>query len=485
MTDTSATAFFRQAAEQHSGPFFHGTAHEFQPGDYVDPSYELGGRKGKSHAFMTSDAGVAHNYGKHKAWTRSMYENKDFPGRAYEVKPTGPIEADDTVDDRFKAWRTRHPLQVVREVHPDEIGHTAGLTRQANEHGWHQHPDSPHIVRGIVAQPDEGIHRDVAHRLMTGTADHHDVLGLIDTHRAGKYWYTHGPGPGDSLPDSKTYAHEGEHLTRWHGHAEPEDTHISGAVGVAMVGHRPKGWNPDDNHDDGLMGNSHLPDNSHIRLHELHYSPDGGDTWHQAPVPHGTMVHTDGPPKTATAFFHQAVLAEAAAIDNSSGVMVAFSPPQEIAEQLARKDGQPAHDLHVTLAYLGKTSDYTKEQLLLLPRLVSSWAVRQKPVNIRTGGVGKFSREADDQHVLWASIDIPGGAQLHSDLARYLEGHGFRLPSEHGWSPHMTLQYVDRHFRFMPHLPEHRWTATEVETHIGGTCHKARLGHLPAGRIAP
>ncbi|MFE4863266.1 hypothetical protein, partial [Streptomyces sp. NPDC056670] len=197
-------------------------------------------------------------------------------------------------------------MEVVREVHPPEDGHTAGLVRQANDNGWHQQPDSPHIVRGVVAQPEGGIHREVAHRLMNGTADHHDVLGLINTQRVGHYWWTHGHGPEqDGLSDAKTYAHEGEHLQRWHGHAEPEDTHISGAVGVAMVGHRPKGWNSDDNDDDGLMGNSHLPDNSHIHLHELHYTPDGGDTWHHVPVPHGTMVHTDGPPKTATAFFAQ------------------------------------------------------------------------------------------------------------------------------------------------------------------------------------
>ncbi|MEU6362223.1 2'-5' RNA ligase family protein [Streptomyces albidoflavus] len=168
--------------------------------------------------------------------------------------------------------------------------------------------------------------------------------------------------------------------------------------------------------------------------------------------------------------------AEAAAQDHSDGVMVALVPPADIAEQLAHEDGQPADDLHVTLAYLGKVSDYTPEQLQILPQVVSSWAVRQKPVDVRIGGVGKFSNPAEDQHVLWASADIPGGAQLHADLARYLEGHGFRLPSEHGWSPHMTLRYVDKHFRFMPHVPEHRWTASAVTTFIGGTRHQNTLG---------
>ncbi|MFI0967006.1 2'-5' RNA ligase family protein [Streptomyces sp. NPDC021080] len=185
-------------------------------------------------------------------------------------------------------------------------------------------------------------------------------------------------------------------------------------------------------------------------------------------------------PRHAT--FQQTLLAEAAAVDNSGGVMVALVPPREIAEQLAMKDGQPADDLHVTLAYLGKAADYTPEQLKILPQVVSSWALRQKPFGVRIGGTGKFANK--DEHVLYASIDFPRHSEVHTDLARYLRGHGYELPSEHGWTPHMTLAYVDRHFRFMPHLEEHRWTAEEVVTEIGGTRHHARLGTIPSGRHA-
>lgn len=190
----------------------------------------------------------------------------------------------------------------------------------------------------------------------------------------------------------------------------------------------------------------------------------------------------DHAPKQAS--FQETLLAEAAAVDNSGGVMVALVPPREIAEQLVMKDGQPVDDLHVTLAYLGKASDYTPEQLKLLPQIISSWALRQKPVSLRIGGTGKFNNSHKGQHVLYAAVDIPGGAQMHADLARYLQGHGYALPSEHGWTPHLTLAYVDRHFRFMPHLDEHRWTAEHVVTEVGRTRHQARLGTIPSGRHA-
>jgi len=170
---------------------------------------------------------------------------------------------------------------------------------------------------------------------------------------------------------------------------------------------------------------------------------------------------------------------EAAAVAHDHGVMVALVPPREIAEQLAMADGQPVDDLHITLAYLGNVADYRPDQLARLPRVVAAWASGQRPVTVRVGGVGTFNNAYKDQHVLYAAMDIPGGAQVHTSLAQHLERHGYRLPSEHGWTPHMTLRYVDRHHRFMPQLDGHNWEATEVVTYLCGERHPACLGIRP------
>jgi 2'-5' RNA ligase len=204
---------------------------------------------------------------------------------------------------------------------------------------------------------------------------------------------------------------------------------------------------------------------------------------HDAYGPSETVDLTHLSPRTAahlTSSEEQLVQRQAAAVAHDDGVMVAFVPPPEIAAQLAQDGGQTADDLHITLAYLGNVGDYTAQQLTLLPQLVSAWAMRQKPVTIRIGGVGKFNNAFKDQHVLWAHPDIPGGVQMHVSLARELEQYGFRLPSEHGWTAHMTLRYVNEHFRFMPHLPEIGWEATEVVTFIGPARHAARLGLRPS-----
>jgi hypothetical protein len=94
---------------------YHGTAEAFAPGDTVDPSYELGARRGRAFVYATTDPDVARNYARHKAWVKGMFE-EDVRARTYEVRPTGPVEPDDTVDGRFAAWRTRRPMEVVREL---------------------------------------------------------------------------------------------------------------------------------------------------------------------------------------------------------------------------------------------------------------------------------------------------------------------------------------------------------------------------------
>jgi hypothetical protein len=120
--------------------YYHGTAEVFQPGDLLDPSYELGGRRGKSYAFVTTDLDAAHNYAKHKAWSKGMFDPSAGP-HAYEVEPTGPVEKDDTVDNQFAAWRSRHPFRVVREV-------PSTARKKAN---YLPFP----VIRGPNGEPDE------------------------------------------------------------------------------------------------------------------------------------------------------------------------------------------------------------------------------------------------------------------------------------------------------------------------------------------
>lgn len=104
------------SADDHlSGPqFFHGTKHEFSPGDMVDPGHpptKGAGRADRSdHVYAATDPEIASRYGRH----------------TYQVEPTGDVELDPELIASFGRvpanpanrthWRSKSPMRVIREV---------------------------------------------------------------------------------------------------------------------------------------------------------------------------------------------------------------------------------------------------------------------------------------------------------------------------------------------------------------------------------
>lgn len=191
----------------------------------------------------------------------------------------------------------RHRFQ--RSYLNEPVQHTAAADPPTIKRGviLDGHPVTGHIKDGDWNAG--GWDPDVAHRLVKGTATHHDVLKHLNTNQVGHFWYH--PDHAD-IEDAQDFANPNEPIKNWMDDPQ-EDGRISGEVGVVMEAHHPKGWNPEEqNPSHPLMGNSYLPDNSHLRLHKLHYTADGGENWHTIPVEHhGITVHTDGPGDQKTA----------------------------------------------------------------------------------------------------------------------------------------------------------------------------------------
>jgi hypothetical protein len=59
------------------GQFFHGTASELRPGDMLDPSQELGAKRGQGRVYATTDRQAALNYGEYKAMARRAGYGED------------------------------------------------------------------------------------------------------------------------------------------------------------------------------------------------------------------------------------------------------------------------------------------------------------------------------------------------------------------------------------------------------------------------
>jgi 2'-5' RNA ligase len=125
-----------------------------------------------------------------------------------------------------------------------------------------------------------------------------------------------------------------------------------------------------------------------------------------------------------------------------TGVMVAFFPTPDQANELAVDGGEPPEELHLTLAFLGtvgKEIDPDAESKLI--DAVTAWAKEQGPISATVNGLGLFT--TGPAPVTYANIDAPALPGARQDLIETLEDAGFPANGEHGYTPHMTLIYAD------------------------------------------
>lgn len=166
---------------------------------------------------------------------------------------------------------------------------------------------------------------------------------------------------------------------------------------------------------------------------------------------------------------------------NHSGtsLMVALAPPRHVVDSLLQDDegAEPAHDLHLTLSYLGKTGEYGPRQLADLPEVLDSWAEGHKPVRLTVQGGGTFlAPEEGEPHVLHALVNAPGLHRMQAHLTDHLNRYGYNPREDHGFIPHITLGYVRHPVRFLPKLGRESWVAKDVWSAIGSRRQPHRLG---------
>jgi 2'-5' RNA ligase len=140
---------------------------------------------------------------------------------------------------------------------------------------------------------------------------------------------------------------------------------------------------------------------------------------------------------TATAWDALAAM-DAAQPDYSGSCMIALYPPPEVAERLAIPDGLPADEIHLTVAYTGDCADVDE---FTLAAAASSLAARQ-PVAATISGHARFTG-GDDGDVIVALVDSPMLDALRRTAVDALATRGIAIPSEHGFTAHMTLCYLD------------------------------------------
>jgi hypothetical protein len=125
---------------------------------------------------------------------------------------------------------------------------------------------------------------------------------------------------------------------------------------------------------------------------------------------------------------------------NPTGVMVAFYLQPSVAADVALDGGEPADDLHVTLAFLGDSADLPDPGAL--QTVVAGWAAQVAPLAGEISGVGLFT--AGDGPVTYLSLDLPSLPKTRQSLIDALVAAGQPVSFGHGFTPHVTLAYDDR-----------------------------------------
>lgn len=156
------------------------------------------------------------------------------------------------------------------------------------------------------------------------------------------------------------------------------------------------------------------------------------------------------------------------------GIMIAVVPPEEIIDDLVVEGGETPENIHITVCYLGHTTDYSRQQLSDLVETVTSWAETYEPFEARTQGAGTFVN--DGSHVLWAAVDAPALTRMHVALVDYLREHGYSPSEDHSFTPHITLKYDKYHIRFLPKITPADWLVKQLWVAVGGRWESVELG---------
>lgn len=131
---------------------------------------------------------------------------------------------------------------------------------------------------------------------------------------------------------------------------------------------------------------------------------------------------------------------------DSPRVMVAWALDPGTAASLAERVGGAIDDNpHLTLAYLGRLNEIDEEALASARLGLKALAAAHPALTGTIGGIGRFSASdtSEGRDVVYASADVPGLSRLRGWVAKLLEEAGCPARSDHDFTPHITIQYVE------------------------------------------
>jgi peptidoglycan hydrolase-like protein with peptidoglycan-binding domain/2'-5' RNA ligase len=124
-----------------------------------------------------------------------------------------------------------------------------------------------------------------------------------------------------------------------------------------------------------------------------------------------------------------------------TGIMIALMVPEGDAADLVvdHPNALPSTDLHVTLAYLGDTTEVEDQGAFVLACLEAMRETAElfDEVVGEVSGLGRFTQDGGD--VFYLSYDASGLEDLRHQLFESLDEADVEPARDHGFTPHMTL----------------------------------------------
>lgn len=144
-------------------------------------------------------------------------------------------------------------------------------------------------------------------------------------------------------------------------------------------------------------------------------------------------------------WYRNIVLAE-----KHTSVVVALWIPEDKASKICLEKAdldenskpEPAKNLHITLLYVGK-ADALQDKRELIETALETISKKFSPIKGKVQGVGCFSGDGETKP-FYASYDSPELPEIRQELVNVMESLGIELDKTHGFTPHITLAYLDK-----------------------------------------
>lgn len=136
------------------------------------------------------------------------------------------------------------------------------------------------------------------------------------------------------------------------------------------------------------------------------------------------------------------------AVEHTESGMIAIMIPSKVQNEVEKlglfpknsDEAEEKKNLHCTLVFLGKTSEIDEKTKNKIKKAIKKVVKNHTPIKASLAGLGKFT-VGEDGMPYYASVDAKGLNKLQYELEEAIK-EIIELPSEHGFTPHMTLGYI-------------------------------------------